>query len=164
MKSALLLLLFALPLVAQEPCNLTLPQAPLIRGMKLGMAEADVLKVLPSNPQALEISPKPGFEGIWSINPEYHKGRLSLLEIRYDRSIVWEDSAEFAIAITRALDLPAKAWRSESRSTAFLPCREFRLEIDSDHRMLKLIDLTAVSDAEKERLADEARKKRAFKP
>jgi hypothetical protein len=150
------------------PCELTIAQSPEVRGLKLGMAEADLKKKLGGNPDPIvtryDLNKLSGFDSVQSIGWELYRTRLMRLDVTYDDSIIWNSGAEFAEALSGPLSLPQSSWRFAGPFNADLDCKEFTVSIDSKMRRVRLFDKTtqaAMKEDEKQKQAD---KKKAFKP
>jgi hypothetical protein len=174
MKSLLTLLLFTLtPLTfgqaaKPEPCNLMIAESPVIRGLKLGMAEADFKKKLGGNPDPIvtryDLGKLSGYENIQSIGWELYNQRLMRMDVTYDDSITWNGGAEFAEALSGPLDLPQSSWKFAGPYNGDLDCKEFTVSIDSKMRRVRLFDKTTQAAMKEDELKKQADKKKAFKP
>jgi hypothetical protein len=153
-----------------DTCDLTINDSPAIRGLKLGMAEADFKRAFtfPMDKgyvSALDLRRLEGFDNVDWIRFEFYKGRLYQFKIRYDDSVDWQNWDEFAKAISEPLKLPLGAWKNlVSDSDAMMGCKEFHVYIDSRARYIELTDELSVKEMEEEQRRKDAEKKRAFKP
>jgi hypothetical protein len=132
---------------SQTPkCNLTLEQAPELRGLKLGMSpeqfddiypgmKTNSIGVIASNVVGLEerhISQEsePGtsasrLQDVNNIDVRFIDGRLYWIHIYYDRSVTWNTVDEFALKVSESLNLPP-AWTRQLSSRELI-CGSFSL-------------------------------------
>lgn len=116
-----------------EECKLTLSQAPMIRGIRLGTNVEQTLAVFPgaADDQALRarlsevrfgfqsviLSPgkygsKEKFEGVKSVSVGFLDGQLNFYSVTYDGP-EWMSDEQFAAKVAEALNLPAlESWRT----------------------------------------------------
>jgi hypothetical protein len=151
-----------------EPCGMTIADSPTIRGLKLGMSEADFKKKLGGNPDPIvtryDLGKLGGFESIQSIGWELYNQRLMRLDVTYDDSILWNSGAEFAEALSGPLNLPQASWKHSPPYIADLDCKEFTVSIDSKTRRIRLSDKTAQAAMKEDEKSKQADKKKTFKP
>jgi hypothetical protein len=164
-------------------CGNTPVKVPVIRGLKLGMAPADVKALFPESYAGSRSKDEVGFQrvhvnalmgqslggdaertalkGLDSLWFEFLDDRLVSFEIDYDSSVSWANTSEFAATIARQFELPVTGW-----SNATLTCQGFAVGVLASG---PISTLTVYEPGYKEtiarRRADLERKKRDdFKP
>ena len=176
---------------AASECKLKLSQAPVIRGISLGMNANQVLALFPgseknetlirrlSEPRfgliTADVVPsyygsKEKFEGVRSVTFGFLDGELNFFALMYSGP-VWESDDQFAAKVAESLDLPAgkKFWRV-SVGGKTLACDGFevlaRMPTENSGPMIEIRNLEKdVNRIVRERdqaVKDKAR--RAFKP
>jgi hypothetical protein len=145
----IIFLLFTSSTNGQElkPCKLGLANAPVVRGVKLGMTPLQVEKTLGLKIILKDYKPYPTDEilvgvkkyyflkelnkkistqlqGINLFELTFYNNTLYNIFIIYEKSKVdWKDSKEFALYLSDKFDLPKNAWLTDGR----LLCNEFDL-------------------------------------
>lgn len=167
-------------IAAAAQCDLTLKDAPAIRGLKFGMSGNDVaaligppLKTLDSdrnnwyyNPGMQQTDIK-GLDGITLMSLTFYKDKLASITIDYNQQVTWKDAREFSQAISSNLNLPAAGWtyHQPGYRRAEMQCKDFDLLLDTSAFAI-LIATDRV--AQQKKLADEKERgdewKKAFKP
>ena len=156
-----------------KQCDLTLSNAPAIRGLKLGMPRSDADKLIPLDRVTMLDSsdilayPKPGsaigFENVSAVSARFVEDKLHALEIAYtENAVKWKNAKEFADNLSANLKLPAAFWKHNAKNQALseMQCREFSIKINSE---LNEISLEKSSSPAKVEQAKET-VKQAFKP
>lgn len=170
-------LFFVLPVSAQQPCNLTLKDSPVIRGLKLGMTKTEVEKVIPLDNKITyanfidysfnkgQISKIKAFQGLDTVyirfidqNKNLDNLPVEQLTFVYDNSVQWSSHWEFARFIADYFKLPFKSFVLDDNNRIKLNCIGFRLLLQPNYISL---DTTQLED--KKNLENERRKK-SFKP
>ncbi|HEV7642304.1 MAG TPA: hypothetical protein VGO50_00055 [Pyrinomonadaceae bacterium] len=161
-------------------CNLTLAQAPDIRGLRLGMTRAEVQNafglqresdspfytfgptILPTEiyqyrfySSTLEKLPK--FNNVDKLNLEFFGGYVHLLGIKYSPSAAHFNLEEFKSKLSESFNLPIEAWSNDS-----MQCRDFKISV-SPGEFGDYLELTNLITSE-EIKQSEKRKRDAFKP
>jgi len=164
------------PQPAKTPaaCGLTIAQSPTVRGLRLGMPEADAARLVrqefrpwPTDPVYLRglpflVPPRiGGFEGVELMTLASFDGKLSRIEIKYD--IDWKDIGEFVDNFTPKLGVPADAWKIGS-TEATMRCRDFDLRLQIISNDLQLVDRNVEEQIAKLKAGYEDDKKKAIKP
>lgn len=125
----------------QPPCALKvdqLPDAPELRGFRLGMSYDEVRKRVPQiqfgpsdqfgvakvsiNPAFDRRFDRASFEDVRTISLDFLDGRLVILWIGYDSTFKWQSLDKFVAGIGKSLNLPA-AW-SAKRGGQQLMCEK----------------------------------------
>ncbi len=133
----------AVSVSAQETtCNLTLAQAPALRGFRLGMSAKEFKARYPSvevreidevggakaeifsNDSASKID-KAELKDVESITLLFADDRLESISVRYTNIIKWESADQFVSTISKALNLPG-TWKSVEWWQESLQCDGFR--------------------------------------
>jgi hypothetical protein len=178
----LLTLTFALVIstTISAQCNLTLKDAPAIRGLRFGMSSKDVgsvigmpLKIMgPAgsiwayNPE-IQLTDVKGLDGVMLLQLGFERDKLRDIDVDYNLQVHWENAAEFAKNLSDNLSLPSSAWtfdKTDERRAEMI-CKEFAVQIDTGlGGKLRLVDLVTQQqkDADKKDRADEWKK--VFKP
>jgi hypothetical protein len=170
-----------------KPCDLTLKDAPVIRGFKLGMTKEEAEKVfgVPANTKENPFyfaNPLPlpngiigyAFEGFtlssnlrafWDVrylSLDFFDRELYSVTIKYSSSAASFTSEQFKIKISESFNLPIDAWVKQTageRSYEILTCKEFQLMITQDNY------LTATNFLISEKIKESEKYKRdVFKP
>lgn len=156
-----------------KDCDLTLKDAPVIRGLRLGMTREEADRVIPLDrvryldSSAITAYPQygktAGFENVYQISAQFSEEKLSVLEIVYDPNAVnWKDAHEYAENLSQNFNIPFRFWKFNQKDTAVsdIRCRDFSIKIDSAQNELRLEKQT---ELQKTVQAKEPVKK-AFKP
>lgn len=159
------------PLSAQ--CDLTLANAPAIRGLKLGMSRSDADKIIPLdrvtilNSSDIRAYPKQGsavgFENVLQVAARFVEDKLYNLEIEYDTdAIKWKNAKDFAENLSANFNLPARFWKYDAKNPVLseMRCREFSIKINSSLNEIALEKITAPQKIEQETQS----RKSVFKP
>jgi hypothetical protein len=168
-------------------CKLTLAQAPVIRGIRLGMTAEQVLAQIPGaesdsnllaglsrdyfGSRSSSVVPgnyataKEKFAGISSINVTFLDGRLVSLYIQY-AGPEWRSNAQFVARLAEVLSLPSiGSWKPSNNGLALM-CDGFEIWGRGNPPVIAMKDLKAdtakVVREREEVLKEKAR--RAFKP
>lgn len=128
-------------------CQLTLAEAPVLRGIKLGMTPQQVSSILPQklnirgternqtfgisseNTELKEVGIKYnnfGLDGITNVYMVFRDNQLALLEMTYDDT-KFESLDAFVYNLTGALHLPG-GWERDSYGEQTLNCVGFKIE------------------------------------
>lgn len=166
-----LALAIAVPVHAQT-CDRTISQSPTVRGLKLGMTEADLRTTLKLADAASSLSfignrdlrKVPAFDGVDALEISTFEGKLSNLVIRYSRSIRWPSNMEFAERMSEALSLPAARTWVDLPNGARLECKEFVVRAWAGMNTLELEDRVAQAKELKAKADADEQKRRTFKP
>lgn len=173
-----------------EECKLTLSQAPMIRGIRLGTNVDQTLAIFPgaADDHALRarlsevyfgfqkamLAPgkygsKEKFEGVKSVYLGFLDGQLNFFSLTYDGP-EWNSSEQFASKVAEALSLPAvESWRQAQGGTA-LACDGFAVTVTrgggENGPSISLKNLQIDIDKIVRERAEEPKEKarRAFKP
>jgi membrane-bound lytic murein transglycosylase D len=163
-------------------CQLTLAQAPELRGFRLGMTLAQVKEKITSESyfdrlytvsefgeRSVRVS---GYQlkaenskGVSDAEFEFLDDKLTLLKVTYDGSVRWNSPQEFVSRVVEALGLPPS---DDSRRSAYrLECSGFIVEIDYSSGYMptiRIYDPEAPRVVAKRRADKEEKKRREFKP
>lgn len=148
MKAVLLLALFAIPSMGQVslPCDLTIDKSPSIRGLRLQMPEADVLKlrlftskVRPDGRRLFmaDVARQPEFTSLHYVAITTYQQYVSSFAVMYK-----EDTNDFEPALSEIFPISPAGWRTKGSSSS-LECVGFRFEIDRQARRVYLYDTLA---------------------
>lgn len=144
-------------------------ESPEIRGLKLGMNRAALLKMfsgareIQRNQNSFVVKPNnlKGFESVVSVGADFAGEKLFKLQITYEKSAAnWTDARQFAKNLSENLNLPANLWEFQLEGYGILTCRDFTIEVYSDINKIILNDLIL----EKKMKEDEEIKRKSFKP
>lgn len=166
------------PLPPATTCKLTIDQAPLVRGLKLGQSIDQLQRDLPRiarwsdedpdeyglrrillSPRMLEDPEK--LAGVTSVSLDYFDDSLVSIEITYSREVKWQSNLHFVAAIAEQLKLPREGWRQSDPS--ILTCDGFFIEV-ADANKLRMMDLRFPALAVKRKAEVQEKRKSAFKP
>lgn len=166
------------PTATPPPCKITIDQAPLVRGLKLGQSFDQLPRVLPRiarwrdedpdeyglrrillSPRMLE-DPET-LTGVTSVSLAYFDDSLVSIEITYSREIQWQNNSQFVAAIAEQLKLPREGWRQSDPS--ILTCDGFFIEV-ADANKLRMMDLRFPAQVAKRKAEVQEKRKSAFKP
>lgn len=161
------------PSPTPKTCQMTLAEAPSIRGLRLGMTRDEADRIIPRNRVTIvdssDIVSYPrtgsagGFENVYQISAAFAENRLSSLGIIYDpENVKWKSVREFAATLSENFSLAPVYWKydARSRTTAEMQCRDFAIMINSEANE---ITLRQTSAGQKPALDTEAQKK-VFRP
>jgi hypothetical protein len=139
MKVVLLLLsLFAPAAYGQtEKCTIPIDTSPVIRGLKLGMARDETLRLFgkpfidekdaatytPSR-QALK-----GMQNVLFFKVDFINNVVARMRFQYDDSTKWESGPEFGRIVANNLKLP-DAWTFDNFDDGVMPCIDFEVRIE----------------------------------
>lgn len=134
-----------------KECDLTMKDAPVIRGLKLGMAREEADRIIPLDrvryldSSAItaypQFSKSAGFENVYQVSAEFFEEKLSTLEIVYDPNAVkWKDAKEFAENLAQNFNVPYRFWKFNVKepSVSEMRCRDFSIAIDAAQNELRL--------------------------
>lgn len=178
LRLIVLCLLFCGAAIGQ--CDLTLKDAPAIRGLKFGMSGDQVIATIGKplktlDPDAnnwaynpgMQLTDVKGLDGITLLSLSFYNGKLFNITVDYNPQITWKDAREFSQAISPSLKLPTNGWKFDDMNSrrAEMVCKEFNIVIDtSAFGILIATDLVA----EQKRRDDEKTRagewKKVFKP
>jgi hypothetical protein len=121
-----------------EPCRAQLSDLPALRGLRLGMAKADVLKEYPSmkiNSDPIksggvvlnhQISNPAYVDNLERITVMFKNDRIFSILFTYTNSIIWDSAQEFADKISASLNLPkARPIRADGNVFYSVNCGSF---------------------------------------
>jgi hypothetical protein len=161
------------PAPTPSQCDLTLKDAPLIRGLRLGMSRDEADGIIPldrvniinssdiiSYPQFSNAS---NFKDVYQISARFSEDRLSALDIVYEsESQKWKNAKEFAEALSESFKLSPRFWKYNTRNAASaeMQCKEFSIKIDSAENEISLQKINASINTAQEQEAQ----KKIFKP
>jgi hypothetical protein len=165
---------------ATAQCDLTLKDAPAIRGLKFGMTGDQVIATIGKpmktldtdrnswyfNPTMQQTDVK-GLDGITLMSLTFYKDKLASITIDYNQQVAWKDAREFSQAISSNLNVPLAGWtyRTVGDRRAEMKCKEFDLLLDTS---VFAILIATDRVAQQQKLADEKERgdewKKAFKP
>jgi hypothetical protein len=161
------------PSPTPSQCDLALQDAPLIRGLRLGMTRDEADGIIPGDRITIvdssdivsypQYSRARGFENVYQISAQFHDNRLSALEIVYDPDDVkWKSAKDFAESLSTSLKLSPQFWRYNAKnpSSAQMQCREFSIKIDSTANEISLQKITPEQKTAQETTGE----KKIFKP
>jgi hypothetical protein len=140
------------PSAAKAECKLTLAQAPVIRGIRLGMSVDQALEAIPGAEadsnlranlsrgyygfQSATVIPgsydkaKERFEGINHIGLGFLDGRLVNFSVQYNGP-EWRSKEQFAARVAAALNLPGVESWSPLQDSLGLECAGFAISVAS---------------------------------
>ena len=172
-------------------CKLKLAQAPVIRGIRLGMTVNEVLAVFPGaeKDEALrqqlsqthfgsttvsvwpfKYASKEKFLGVDYVTVGLLDGELNSFTVTY-RGPVWNTSDQFALKVAEALRLPAlEFWKDAGTAIKFLRCDGFEVrtqmspESGSNSIFVKNRERDAAQTIRERDEAVKEQARRAFKP
>lgn len=157
-----------------KECDLTLKDAPVIRGLKLGMSRDEADKIIPPDrvryldSSAITAYPQysksAGFENVYQVSAQFFEEKLNTLEIVYDpNTIKWKDAKEFAENLAQNFNIPYRFWKFNARETSVseMRCRDFSIQIDSAQNELRLEKRTEIQSSVQIKKEDT---KKVFKP
>lgn len=161
------------PAPTPSQCDLTLKDAPLIRGLRLGMNRDEADGIIPADRINIinssdiisypQFSKASNFKDVYQISARFSENRLSVLEIVYESEYQkWKNAKEFAEALSESLKLSPRFWRYNAKNAAFaeMQCKEFSIKIDSAENEISLQKMTAPPKTAQE----QENQKRVFKP
>ena len=165
------------PAATATNCKMTIDQAPLVRGLKLGQSFDQLQRVLPRivktsgedpdeyglrrfrfSPAVLE-NPET-LNGVTSVSLAYFDNSLFSIEITYS-DIKWQSNLHFVAAIANQLKLPREGWQQADPS--ILMCQGFFVEV-ADVNKLRMMDLRFPARVVQRKAEVQAKQKSAFKP
>ncbi len=162
-------------------CNFTLKDAPVLRGLKLGMSEDEILKffdvsekkdLVPSFKRNsnldsyIDVSSsvyekRKEFKDVSKLIIIMFDKKLYLIHLQYAcDSVSFENAQQFAKNISEKFNLPFSAWDYRDKIKGDLRCKEFEIGINSSSNELALMD--KISEQRKKDIEEEKRKD--FKP
>lgn len=161
------------PSPTPSQCDLTLKDAPVIRGLRLGMTRDEADVVIPADRVTIinssdivsypQFSNARGFESVYQISAQFSEDRLSAFDIIYDADDVkLKNAKEFAAALSKDLKLSPGFWKYNARNLAVaeMPCKEFLIKIDSSENEISLQKISAAQKTAQE----DVNPKKVFKP
>jgi hypothetical protein len=181
-------LLFALFINGQaiKPCNLGLANAPVLRGVKLGMSPIQVEKALNTKiilkdykpfltdeiipevkkfeyfGKSKDVKTPTQLEGIDALFLSFYNNSLYKIFVIYEKPVIaWKDKAEFASYITEKFDLPKDSFLQNT----YLSCEGFSLSVGINDRGNTLLGLSnskigKLADAKESQLIEKYKPKR----
>ena len=167
-------------------CQMTLTQAPAIRGIRLGMTMDQALGVFPGAADDQEIQAElsrryfgfqrtslvPGklgskerFIGVKSVDLGFMDGPLNFFALNYDGP-EWQSDKQFASKVAEALTLPGvDSWKSRDGGQV-LSCQGFEVKVTASSPRIEIrntqVDVNKLVRGRAEEPKEQARK--AFKP
>jgi hypothetical protein len=180
-----LLILGASVVSGQANCTLTMAQAPVVSGVKLGMTPEQVLALFPGSREDGEVSgslarpaskfgvstfmirperytSKAKFVGVSQISFTLFDGRVSTFNIGYTGP-EWKHVDEFVTKFAEATKLPAAtAWEAQEGMDSqlkILKCKEFEVSVFAGGRQAQNINYVKVRDLAVEEKLRERREK-----
>jgi hypothetical protein len=156
------LLLVAIVSAQDKQCNAKiadLPQAPELRGFRLGMTLEQAKTRVPQivfgptdefglsktsiNPDFDSRIDKTNFEDVRTVSLEFLDGRVTSLWLGYENSFKWKSTDEFVKGISRSLGVPNE-WTARGRAQQ-LKCADFELSVSviAGGPSLRIVDLPA---------------------
>jgi hypothetical protein len=165
-------------------CKLTLAQAPVIRGLRLGMTSDELFAIFPANEReefdraqklkSAELPPNYGlmyfrfnlsdyatkdrFTGINSLGFALFDGKVASISADYQNSPYFDNTAQLMEIVTRQFGLPEfKGWPgySEYSRDPSLSCEGFKVEVRLYQGRLSSISVT---DPEHRKIMEDRRK------
>lgn len=162
---------------AKFTCTMTIAQSPSIRGLKLGMTETEVERLVgnkykfenqtmePTRGLSFLASTVPDFEGISFVTLESYDRKLSKISVMYGNEIKWDGIEEFVENFSPKLGIKGRVWQKEARQGASVRCAEFDLALRIlGGSWLHLTDTLAVKKIAADLNKAEAEKKKSLKP
>lgn len=169
-------------------CSMTLEQAPVIRGFRLGMSIDEMTQRLETTVgraialRGAQLKARPTYTGLFSIGVEEYQfanvedaksldrasfrfldGRLYQITLNYDYGAEWQNVSQFVDVIAPALNLSRK-WDVRNERAASLDCGSFKVEVGLNVLLhlpnLTITDSTGEQEAAK-RKEEESRRKQA---
>jgi hypothetical protein len=158
----LVLLLAAIVSAQGNQCSTKiadLPQAPELRGFRLGMTLEQAKTRVPQivfgptdefglsktsiNPDFDSRIDKTNFEDVRTVSLEFLDGRVTSLWLGYENSFKWKSTDEFVKGISRSLGVPNE-WTTKGRAQQ-LKCADFELSVSviAGAPSLRIVDLPA---------------------
>ncbi len=180
-----LLILGASVVSGQANCTLTMAQAPVVSGVKLGMTPEQVLALFPGSREDKEVSgslarpaskfgvstfmirperyaSKAKFAGVSQISFTLFDGRVSTYNVGYTGP-EWKHVDEFVTKFADATKLPAAAaWEAQEGMDSqlkILKCKEFEVSVFAGGRQAQNINYVKVRDLAAEEKLRERREK-----
>jgi outer membrane protein assembly factor BamE (lipoprotein component of BamABCDE complex) len=175
-----IVLVLAASIAAAAQCDLTLKDAPVVRGMKFGMTQSEVTALFGKPLQTLDTDRNSwyynptmqqtavrGLDGIMLLQIQFTGDKLYDINVNYNPQVSWKDAREFSQVISSNLNLPPMGWTydryDERRAT--MKCKDFTVEIDTrGYGQLHVQDLVAVKQKAEDLKSKDAEWKKAFKP
>jgi len=148
-----------------------LPQAPELRGFRLGMTLEQAKTRVPRivfgptdefgmsktsiNPDFDSRIDKTNFEDVRTVSLEFLDGRVTSLWLGYENSFKWKSRDEFVKGISEALGVPNE-WTAKGRAQQ-LKCADFELSVSviAGGLSLRIVDLPAAETLVARRQASE---------
>lgn len=164
------------------PCDRTIDQVPLIRGLRLGQSHSELKRLLPTQSESSRVdeygvrtlvlfplmagpsSSSDMLAGIDMMMLTYFDDSLVALRIDYKLEASWPTNLHFVAAIAQQLKLPRHGW--VQRDPSVLICRGFLVEVANARFRPSLRMLSPQAfEAMVERKAEvEERKRARFRP
>jgi hypothetical protein len=161
---SLFLILLVAPIVSAQGNQCAakmadLPQAPELRGFRLGMTPEQAKTRVPQiafgptdefglsktsiNPDFDSRIDKTNFEDVRTLSLEFLDGRVTSLWLGYENSFKWKSTDEFVKGISRSLGVPNE-WAAKGRARQ-LKCADFELSVSliAGGPSLRIVDLPA---------------------
>ena len=173
-----LILCLALSAHAQtKPCNLTVKNSPVVRGLKLGFSKQQFGQIFGrKNVGAFtflyqaDLENMAGFENVSELVGIFDsRDLLDNLVVTYDTTAAqWADAREFARNLSGNLDFPYAYWNFpvEDKSQATANCTDFYIQINStvNQIFLKTLNPQQQQAAANKKAAEKPQPARTFKP
>lgn len=162
-------------------CEMTLDQAPVIRGLKLGMEEKEASAILSGKAEwkynaeddtstaiampisLLDGSYLPGFDGVSFVHLASYYTKIYQIQLMY--GMKWESINEFVDNFSPKLGVPRAAWQRHVLG-AEMPCKGFHIVLmwSPQSSDLQLTNDLVVEQIAETKQKDINAKKKAFKP
>lgn len=161
-----------------KPCELTLKDAPVIKGLKLGMTRDEVqkafgveqtdkrspfyyfgAKILPNGVAHYRfynftLKELDGFQDISVLELDFFYSEVHSLTVEYSKESANFTNEQFRLKISESFNLPVDGWSNSS-----LKCAEFEVEVSSGNILILTNLLTSEKIKESEK-----KKRETFKP
>jgi len=174
------ILIFSFSVFGQaEKCTLKASQIPTIRGLRLYMSKAQILKVYPNSrfgDQPLDLFDSAESATLQSkqiTNPALAKNiekivmfinaekALSRVTFYYDDSILWPSPSEFIEQSTKTFGIDPKLWKPlSSNNSYYVLCADFDLSITVQTGKANLTLNVAIDEI----IKNQDKRKKGFKP
>lgn len=155
----------------------TVENAPVIRGLKLGMSENEAAEVRGGslefkpdrdtwtrNAIMTFYNPTGDFAGVNFIYLSSYNGSIFEFKVWYKNDIEWKSHREFVDNFAPKLGLPVEGWDYDVLG-AKLTCKDFEVTLDaSSNGSVKVTDTRAVRQIAEDMRKTEAERKKAIKP
>lgn len=163
-------------------CDLLLKDAPVLRGLRLGMTEEELINFFEVSDKKdlvysykrdsavidnyIEVSSivfkkRKDYEDVYKLQLFFFDKKIYRIWFSYStNSVSFDNAQQFAKRISETFDLPFTAWEYRDKINGELPCKEFQIGIRSSSNELILVDKMAEQMIEDR----EEQKRNIFKP